>query len=368
MQNQPTKMLRIVALLFLASATVNLFVAYQWALAWIDSQTRPVAAQSQLSLTAGGIPASGVASEPPPSPSPSLEAQTQRIEIPFLALPIILSEHIPETPTAAPTLAPTETPQPTFPASFPGAEEVNGVPVDQIVVLNEAVMRRAREIYQHGLELGNRPEAFSKIGDSTIETPLFLSRFDEGPYQLGEYEYLADVIGHYAGSFSRDSAAVRIGLHSWTAMDPMWSDKSICSSGESPVVCELRLQRPSVVIIRVGANDQVGGGYFRGHVEAILNYVIEQGVVPILSTRPYPGGGDANNQVLHQLAEDYDVPLWDFERVAATLPGAGLEGDAVHLTSFYAHDYTLPEALRRGHGLQNLTALIALDRVWRVLQ
>ena len=45
-----------------------------------------------------------------------------------------------------------------------------------------------------GLELGNNPRAFSKLGDSTIEHPYFLGRFDDGPYNLGSYGYLKGAI------------------------------------------------------------------------------------------------------------------------------------------------------------------------------
>jgi hypothetical protein len=56
--------------------------------------------------------------------------------------------------------------------------------------------------------------------------------------------------------------------------------------------------------------------------------------------------------------------LWDFDLVAQTLPGRGLDADGVHMTTFYAHDYTLPEAFQRGHSVHNLTALIVLNRIW----
>lgn len=375
------KTIRIVGLFFLASLAANLYVGYLWVSAWMDSRAgvvsslpsattgpagtdTPAAARIEPTLTPspGGSSHSGIESATPEAQEAQEEQGPGKLLVALLPL---LSSGPTSTPTASPT--PTATPTPEFPSSFPGPEEINGVALDEIVVLSEAAMRHAREIYASGLEQGRRPDAFAMIGDSTIETPLFLARFDEGPYNLGEYGYLQAVINHYAGSFARDSVAVRVGLHSWTAIDPMWADKAVCASGETPVACELRIQQPSVAIIRLGVNDQVGGDYFRRHMEEILRYTIEQGVVPILSTRPEPFSGDVNNQVMRALAEDYDLPLWDFQRAASALPGSGLDGDAVHLTSFYAHDYTLPEALRRGHGLQNLTALMALDRVWRVL-
>ena len=73
--------------------------------------------------------------------------------------------------------------------------------------------------------------------------------------------------------------------------------------------------------------------------------LIEQGVIPVLSTKPdQRQGTEQVNGILRQIAEDYKIPLWDFARVAETLPGRGLGPDGVHLTGFYQHDYTLPQA------------------------
>ena len=37
----------------------------------------------------------------------------------------------------------------------------------------------------------------------------------------------------------------------------------------------------------------------------------------------------------------------------------------MHLTTFYPLDYTSPEAFQHGHSVDDLTALIVLDRIWR---
>ena len=68
------------------------------------------------------------------------------------------------------------------------------------------------------------------MGDSTTEIPFFLARFDEGPYDLGEYGYLQSVIDYFPGSFARDSVSVRVGLYSYTLFDPIWADKAVCQS------------------------------------------------------------------------------------------------------------------------------------------
>ena len=94
--------------------------------------------------------------------------------------------------------------------------------------MDSAVIDHMREIFAKGQTLGRNPQAFSKAGDSTIESPYFLGRFDGSPYNLGAYRYLQAVIDHFKGSYGRKSLAVRIGQHSWTLLNPAWADKQQC--------------------------------------------------------------------------------------------------------------------------------------------
>ncbi len=49
--------------------------------------------------------------------------------------------------------------------------------------------------------------------------------------------------------------------------------------------------------------------------------------------------------------------------------GRGLGPDNIHLViEDLPHDYTLPETFQRGHPMQDLTALIALDQVRRIIE
>ncbi len=245
---------------------------------------------------------------------------------------------------------------------------LNDVPISEIIVLPEETLRTVREIYATGQSLGNNPHAFSKIGDSTIESPFFLDRFDDGPYNLGEYDYLQKVIDYYAGSFSRQGRAVYRGLHTWSMFDPAWADPDFCEPNETPIDCEFRLQHPSLVFIRVGSNDVGRSDLFRQNMTRLIELCFERGVIPIIGTKADRNeGSNVNNEMLRELAENYDVPLWDFDRIADTIPGRGMDIDGVHLTTFYAHDYTLPYALQTGYGVHNITALMMLYELWRNL-
>jgi LysM repeat protein len=224
---------------------------------------------------------------------------------------------------------------------------------------------RVREIYERGLALGNDPHAFSKIGDCNSELPFFLGRFDSGDYDLGPYAYLQPVIDYFAGSFGRQSMTVWTGNHAWSVLDPSFANPALCLPGETPLACEFRLHRPSVVLIRLGTNEANTPVLFEQHMRAILDYSIERGVVPILGTKADQlEGSDAINDIVRQLAAEYQVPLWDFGRIASTLPGRGLRGDGFHMT-FYPLTYSDPRALQEGHSVHNLTALMALYTVWQ---
>lgn len=224
---------------------------------------------------------------------------------------------------------------------------------------------RVREIYERGQALGNNPHAFSKIGDCNSEAPFFLARFDSGDYDLGPYQYLQPVIDYFAGSFERKSVTVWTGNHVWSVLDPTFANPALCLPGETPLACEFRLHRPSVVLIRLGTNEVNTPALFEQHLRAILDYAIEQGVIPILGTKADQlEGSDAINEIIRQLAAEYGVPLWDFGRIASTLPGRGLRDDGFHMT-WYPLTFGDPRALQRGHSVHNLTALIALYTVWQ---
>src|SRR4029453_3002781 len=49
-----------------------------------------------------------------------------------------------------------------------------------------AVSPAMREVYQAGLQQGNDPNVFAKLGDCMTENPYFLGPFSAGTYELGE--------------------------------------------------------------------------------------------------------------------------------------------------------------------------------------
>ena len=171
------------------------------------------------------------------------------------------------------------------------------------------------EIYQRGQEMGNDSHAFSKLGDSETFTTWFLAPFDQSEdiYRLGEYEYLQDVIDYYAGSYARQSIAARPGFNASSVFAPLWADPQLCESGETPIACEFRLHKPSVVFILLGTNDLWHQEDYEAQMRRIIEYSLEQGVIPILGSKADNLEGDHSlNRTLYALSVEYRLPFWNF--------------------------------------------------------
>lgn len=227
----------------------------------------------------------------------------------------------------------------------------------------------AREIYQRGLEMGRDLNVFSKVGDCQTNTGFYLVDFDhEGWYSLGEeYAYLQDTIDYYQGSFSRTSLAMRDGYNVAAILTPLRADPKQCEKGETPIACEFRLNNPSIAIISLETNfnDRPADDYGK-YMRVIIEYAIEQGVVPILATKGDNLEGDNSiNAEIAEIAVEYDIPLWNLWAALQPLPHQGHDmqlNDGFHL-SFARNFFDQPKNMLSGWPWRNLTALQALDAV-----
>jgi hypothetical protein len=226
----------------------------------------------------------------------------------------------------------------------------------------------AREIYARGQELGRDPTHFSKVGDCQTNTGFYLVDFDhEGWYGLGEYAYLQDTIDYYQGSFSRTSLAMRDGYNVAAILTALRADPKQCEKGENPIQCEFRLHNPSIAIISLETNfnDRPADDYGK-YMRQIIEYSIEQGVVPILATKGDNVEGDNSiNAEIAEIAVEYDIPLWNLWAALQPLPNQGHDtelNDGFHL-SFSRNFFDQPKNMLSGWPWRNLTALQALDAV-----
>ncbi len=90
----------------------------------------------------------------------------------------------------------------------------------------------------------------------------------------------------------------------------------------------------------------------------IIEYAIQHGTVPILSTKADNVEGDHSiNLATARLAYEYDLPLWNFWLAAQSLPNRGLDperADGFHLS-------------QRAWTERSYTALQTVDALWRAV-
>jgi len=129
-------------------------------------------------------------------------------------------------------------------------------------------------------------------------------------------------------------------------------------------------------LIMLGTNDVPGNttGTFERGLRQVIETTMQMGIVPVVSTIPPLQRTESENArvlifntIIRSLAREYDVPLWDYWASLQSLPNQGMSNDGVHPSwLLYSTDFT-PENLRYGMTTRNLTALQALDAVWRTV-
>lgn len=304
----------------------------------------------------------GCSVAPTPGPAPDTS-----VEIQATSESVSTEERVTSTPTqtvAAPsateTMVATAPPRPTL-----GPDEWKTLPA-----VPTGVSAAMRAVYQRGLEMGNDPKRFSVIGDCQNVSSYFLAVFEKpGEFSLGEeYAYLQPTIDYYKGSYSRQSLAVKGGFNVAAILSPLRADPKSCNKNESPLDCELRTWRPSVVFVSMETwwsekPEEVYGTHMRHVIERIL----ETGAVPIIATKADNLEGDhAINATVAQVAYEYDIPLWNYWAAIQPLPNHGLSSDGFHLT-FARNFFDDPVRMKSAWPWRNLTALQTLDVIRRGL-
>jgi hypothetical protein len=267
------------------------------------------------------------------------------------------------TATAVTTIPEGETPTPLAASTdLPPLGDWRELPVVPVVP------EEMNAIFQAGLAAGRDPTRFSKIGDCQNITTYFLAMFDDpGEYRLGDaYAYLQPTIDAFAGSWSRESLAVHGGMNVAAVQNPFWTltpRPAECSSGETPLACELRVHNASYAIISMEESWSGDLAKYDQYMRMIVESVLSQKVIPILATRADNlDHGDGINAVVAWIAYDYRVPLWNFWAAAYPLPYHGLTGDGFHLTQARSY-FDDVNRMAAGWPWRNLTALQALDAV-----
>lgn len=269
-------------------------------------------------------------------------------------------------------------------AASPERLEVGMYPV--VPTLRGAMLNRVRSLVRVGRRLGNRPNVFSKIGDSITQWDFFLGQAGAGALRLERFGNLKPAYDWYMGgnartanSFANVSLAARGGWTTRDLLDPaQWTAFGVCQN-ISPLECELGMTRPAVALIMIGTNDVILGdiGSFRANLNRIVTITERYGVVPILSTIPFrfdsPGRPDlvnAFNQEIVKIAQAHSIPLWNYWLAIAPLPNNGVSIDGVH-PSVPPDQVTVvfdDTHLQFGFTVRNLTALQVLNSLLPALR
>jgi GDSL-like Lipase/Acylhydrolase family len=287
-------------------------------------------------------------------------------------------------PTAAATVV-ARPPTPVFGAFDPAS--VSSLKLDDYPVI-PTISANAHTIYQAGLARGNQARVFSKLGDCMTENPFFLVTFSQGQYDLGQYADLQSVLDYYKGvparsgqgwdkdSFATAGLAAASGFNVAAPLDATWADPKWCQGGESPAACEYRVASPSVALIMFGTNDvgYTDAASYDYFLRTLISQTIDSGVLPLLSTFPTRPENPAKslllNQIVVQVAQDYDIPLINLNRALEPLPNNGVNpADTIHLSvppdgrvdRFTAGD------LQYGFTMRNLVTLQALAAVLKAV-
>jgi hypothetical protein len=251
-----------------------------------------------------------------------------------------------------------------------------------------AISPAMREVYQAGLQQGNNPNVFAKLGDCMTENPYFLGPYSAGQYDLGEYTSLKPVIDRFIGhptrgqdwdkdSFATVGLASASGFNVAAPLDATWADPKWCQASESPLACEYRVTKPSIAIIMFGTNDvnYTDAATYDFYLRTIISETLGRNIVPILNTFPTrpedPQKSLLLNQIVVRVAQDYDIPLVNLNRALEQLPNHGVNPqDTTHLTTPPDErvDVFTPENLQTGFTVRNLVTLQALEAVLKVVR
>ena len=216
-----------------------------------------------------------------------------------------------------------------------------------------------RDIYENGQSLGNDPYAFSIFGDCQSEPDEFLGVFETDALLIESLSpELHEAVINFEGSFDRESPTSQDGTTPGALLWDQWHRGEYgCEFGETPVSCELRIHNPSFVIVQIGTHyESRNTDYLRD----IINQLLDAGVVPILATKADNRELDHRvNRDMALLANEFDLPLWNFWAAVSDIPNRGLyvmdgreEQGAIYLDE---------DATER----HRMTGLEMLNAVWR---
>lgn len=181
-------------------------------------------------------------------------------------------------------------------------------------------------------EAKNNPEItlyrFSKVGDCQMTSDTFLGGYARNQYPIPSG--LDGTVAWFGTSMTSESITAYNGLGINSILNPMFgyaAGNKECERQETPLSCELRLNRPVVVLIGMGTNWKPDAEVsFEKYLRQVVDEILMTGALPVLSTKA--DNVEENwkiNESIAKVAYDYDLPLVNVWRSVQDLPNHGLE-------------------------------------------
>ncbi|HEX2905794.1 MAG TPA: hypothetical protein VHO69_02960 [Phototrophicaceae bacterium] len=244
------------------------------------------------------------------------------------------------------------------------------------VYLPDSVWNNVRRIWARGRELGNDHWVLMKVGESNTAGTVYLCNFEWKEYSLGPHTDLQGIVDGFSatGSFCRMNASAQNGFATVNVLDSMFAPND-CQPNESPLACEVRRARPSFAFIYIGLSDTgiLTTAEFNNNLTQIVNYLSDNGVIPILGTWPTGDLFNVNNkpqlfnEEIRAVARDLNVPLLDFRAALYEYDNHGTGPDSYHLSvrnparsEFGEDDLNYGRTYRELQSLQILYDLMAV--------
>lgn len=296
----------------------------------------------------------------PAQDSVPISTPTQKL----LALEAAPASQLQPTATQKPRQFSPITPQPTrttTPTEAPPTSDVEASAWKELPIIPETVDTSLKKVYERGIALGNDPHAFSIFGDCQARPGEFFGVFETDADLIESLSPdLREAVDYFGGSFNRESPTAQDGTTPGSLLWTQWHRGEYgCTFAETPVECELRVHRPSFVLIQIGTHFESRNTEY---LRRVILQLLDAGVVPILATKADNREKDERiNRDMAMLAAEYDLPLWNFWAAVSHLPNRGLytrddrplQGD-IYLTEEAAV-------------IHRLSGLTALDTVWRAV-
>lgn len=223
-------------------------------------------------------------------------------------------------------------------------------------VMPNYISENLKLLYQQGIQNGNDPHAFSIFGDCQSLPDVFLGIYDHPlDYDISINSSIYETVANFQGSFDRYSPSVKSGSTEGALLWPLWNDnkEGYCNYNESPIDCELRVHKPSIVFIRVGTHYESRN---EEYLIRIIENLLDRKIVPVIVTKADNREKDERiNETLVRLAAQYDLPVWNFWASVQPLDKQGvIVGSVANLTD-------------EAYDLQVIDGIRVLDLVWHQL-